>query len=155
MNRLTTKPVAIVADHRAVALKAHLKDWLRAQGFAVNDLGAEETDGRVDAMDYAVALAGELKSARSDFAVGLCGSGQMIAMAANRFPFVRATLLHTVEEARGARQHGDANLLALGADLVDAATAEAMLGVFLTTEPLGERYAERRERLARLDISQA
>ena len=154
MSRMTAKPIAIAADHRGVALKAHLKAWLEARGYAVLDLGAQEADGRVDAMDYAVALAGELGHGRSDFAVGLCGSGQMITMAANRFPFVRATLLHSLEEAAPARQHSDANFLALGADLVDAATAEAMLEVFLCTEALGERYAERRERLARLDVSQ-
>ena len=153
MSRLTAKPIAIASDHRGVELKARLKGWLEARGYGVLDLGADDPAERVDAMDYAVALAGELGAGRSDFAVGLCGSGQMITMAANRFPFVRATLLHRLEEAAPARQHSDANLMALGADLVDAATAEAMLEVFLSTEALGGRYAERRERLARLEVS--
>ncbi|WGM38425.1 RpiB/LacA/LacB family sugar-phosphate isomerase [Caulobacter sp. NIBR1757] len=152
-DRLTRKPIAIAADHRGVALKARLTAWLETEGYAVKDCGTGSAAERVDAMDYAVALVTEIKQGRSDFAVGICGSGQMMAIAANRFPFIRATLLHTVEEAASARQHGDANLLALGADTLDGTTAEQMLRLFLTTPALGDRYAERRERLARLDPS--
>jgi ribose 5-phosphate isomerase B len=152
-RRLTSKPIAIAADHRGVVLKEHLKGWLLAQGHEVTDCGTGSAAQRVDAMDYALALVAEIKHGRADFAVGICGSGQMMAIPANRFPFMRATLLHTPGEAASAREHGDANLLALGADTLDAATAEQILGVFLTTTALGDRYAERRERLARLDIS--
>lgn len=150
---LTAKPIAIAADHRGVALKARLKAWLQAQGHAVLDCGTDSADARVDAMDYGLALAAEIKHGRSDFAVGICGSGQMMAITANRFPFIRATLLHTTAEAESARLHGAANVLVLGADTLDAATAEQILGVFLTTAALGDRYAERRERLAALVIS--
>ena len=66
---------------------------------------------------------------------------------------VRATLLHAEEEATPAREHGDANLLVLGADVTEAATAERILATFLGTAAQGERYATRRERLAALDIS--
>jgi ribose 5-phosphate isomerase B len=152
-RRLTAKPIAIAADHRGVALKARLKTWLSAHEYAVSDLGVESDTERVDAMDYAVALVAEIKHGRSDFAIGICGSGQMMAMTANRFSIIRATLVHSPIEASWARQHGDANMLVLGADTIDAATAEQAVGVFLTTTVLGDRYAERRERLARLDIS--
>lgn len=152
MSLLTTKPIAIAADHRGVALKEQLKTWLRAHDYAVYDCGTDSATERVDAMDYALALVAEIKHGRADFAVAICGSGQMMAMTANRFPFVRATLIHTATEAGWARQHGDANVLVLGADTIDAATAEQALSTFLTTAALGDRYAERRERLARLDI---
>lgn len=152
--RLTDKPVAIAADHRGVALKARLAGWLRDHGHAVVDLGTHDAE-RVDAMDYALAAVAEIRRGRSDFAIAICGSGQMMAVTCNRFPFIRANLLHTVEEAAPARQHGDANVLVLGADLVDADAAERMLAVFLATPALGDRYAERRERLARLDVSRA
>jgi ribose 5-phosphate isomerase B len=104
-------------------------------------------------MDYALALVAEIKHGRADLAVGICGSGQMMAITSNRFPFMRSTLLHTASEAALAREHGDANMLAIGADTVDATTAEQLLSTFLTTAALGDRYAARRERLARLDIS--
>lgn len=77
----------------------------------------------------------------------------MMAITANRFPFVRATLLHTAAESVPARQHGDANMLVLGADVTDDATAEQILKTFLDTAAQGDRYAVRRERLAKLDIS--
>lgn len=152
-RRLTAKPIVIASDHRGFALKGHLKAWLRAHDYAVRDCGADSAAERVDAMDYALALVAEIKHGRADFAVGICGSGQMMAITSNRFPFMRSALLHTTSEAAPAREHGDANMLALGADTIDAATAEHILGTFLSTPALGDRYASRRERLARLDIS--
>jgi ribose 5-phosphate isomerase B len=150
---LTAKPIAIAADHRGFPLKEHLKMWLRAHDYAVRDCGTDSASERVDAMDYALALVAEIQHGRADFAVGICGSGQMMAITSNRFPFMRSTLLHTASEAALAREHGDANMLAIGADTVDATTAEQLLSTFLTTAALGDRYAARRERLARLDIS--
>ena len=152
-RRLTAKPIAIASDHRGFPLKEHLKVWLRAHDYAVQDCGAYGAAERVDAMDYALALVAEIKHGRSDFAVGICGSGQMMAITANRFPFMRSVLLHTPSEAAPAREHGDANMLAIGADTVDAATVEQLLSTFLTTDALGDRYAARRERLTRLDVS--
>mgnify|MGYP000933124255 FL=1 len=153
--KLTDKPIAIAADHRGVALKKRLSDWLRANGYGVKDCGIDSDAARVDAMDYALKAVAEIKASRSDFAIGICGSGQMMAMTANRFPLIRATLLHTEEESVWARQHGDSNMLVLGADVTDGATAEAILKTFLSTAALGDRYAARRERLAKLDISKA
>lgn len=118
-QRLTDKPIVIATDHRGVELKEQLKAWLLASGYEVKDCGTDIANERVDAMDYAIRLASEIKVRRSDFAVGICGSGQMMAMTANRFPFLRATLLHT----------------------------------FLGAPALADRYAARRERLAKLDIS--
>lgn len=153
IQKLTDKPISIAADHRGVTLKARLKAWLLANGYLVTDCGTDSGDERVDAMDYALRLAAEIKASRSDFAIGICGSGQMMAITANRFPFVRATLLHTAEESVPAREHGDANMLVLGADTTDEAAAEQILKAFLNTAALGDRYAARRERLAKLDIS--
>ncbi|MBT9470043.1 MAG: RpiB/LacA/LacB family sugar-phosphate isomerase [Pseudomonadota bacterium] len=152
-QKLTDRPISIAADHRGVALKARLKAWLLANGYLVKDCGTDSDAERVDAMDYALQLVAEIKAGRSDFAIGICGSGQMMAITANRFPFIRATLLHAAEETVGAREHGDANMLVLGADATDDFTAEHILKAFLNTAAVGERYAARRERLAKLDIS--
>jgi ribose 5-phosphate isomerase B len=149
--RITAKPIAIAADHRGFPLKEHLKAWLLAHDYTVQDCGTDSATERVDAMDHALALVAEIKHGRADFAVGICGSGQMMAITANRFPFMRSALLHTATEAAPAREHGDAN--AIGADTLDAATAEQILSTFLATAALGDRYAARRERLARLDIA--
>ena len=111
-RRLTAKPIAIAADHRGFPLKERLKAWLRAHDYAVWDCGADSAAERVDALDYALALVAEIKHGRSDFAVGICGSGQMMAIVSNRFAFMRSALLHTASEAAPAREHGDANMLA-------------------------------------------
>jgi ribose 5-phosphate isomerase B len=154
IQKLTDKPISIAADHRGVVLKERLKGWLLANGYMVKDCGTDSGTERVDAMDYALQLVAEIKASRSDFAIGICGSGQMMAITANRFPFMRATLLHAAEESVHAREHGDANMLVLGADATDDATAEYILKTFLNTAGLGDRYAARRERLAKLDISE-
>lgn len=153
IRKLTDRPVSIASDHRGVELKAQLAAWLLANGYQVNDCGTDSGAERVDAMDYALRLVSEIKAGRSDFAVGICGSGQMMAITANRFPFMRATLLHAPEESVPAREHGDANMLVLGADVTDSSAAVRILEGFLGTAALGERYAARRERLAGLDIS--
>ncbi len=153
IQRLTDKPISIGADHRGVALKERLRAWLSANGYGVNDCGTDNDAERVDAMDYALRLVAEVKAGRSDFAIGICGSGQMMAITANRFPFMRAVLIHTAEESVGAREHGDANMLVLGADTIDDTAAEQILKAFLDTAALGDRYAARRDRLAKLDIS--
>ena len=153
-QKLTDRPIAVAADHRGVVLKERLKAWLLANGYSVKDCGTDSGAERVDAMDYALRSVAEIKAGRSDFAIGICGSGQMMAITANRFPFMRATLLHTAGESVDARKHGDANMLVLGADVTDEAAAEHILETFLSTAALGERYAARRERLAKLDISE-
>jgi len=154
-QKLTDKPIAIASDHRGVALKGRLAGWLGVNGYGVKDCGTDSATERVDAMDYALRLVDELRTGRSDFAVGICGSGQMMAITANRFPFIRATLLHTADESGPAREHGDANMLVLGADNTEDATAEQILATFLNTAALGDRYAARRARLAGLDVSGA
>jgi ribose 5-phosphate isomerase B len=152
-QKLTDKAIAIAADHRGVALKARLKAWLEAKGYAVKDCGTGSGAERVDAMDYAVRAVTEIRENRSDFAIGICGSGQMMAITANRFPFIRAALLHDPRESLDARAHADANMLILGADTIAADAAERILEAFLATPAEGERYAARRERLAKLDIA--
>ncbi|MGE3770915.1 MAG: RpiB/LacA/LacB family sugar-phosphate isomerase [Bdellovibrionales bacterium] len=151
-QKLTQKPIALAADHRGFPLKEHIKKWLQAHDYTVNDFGTDQAANRVDAMDYALKVVKEIKEGRSDFAIAICGSGQMMAMTANRFPFIRAALVHQASEATDTRQHHDANVLALPADLLDPSTTETIVQTFLTTAPLGDRYSARREKLNKLDI---
>jgi ribose 5-phosphate isomerase B len=114
IQKLTDKPISIGSDHRGIVLKGRLTGWLPVNGYSVKDCGTDSATERVDAMDYALQLVAEIKASRSDFAIGICGSGQMMAITANRLPFMRATLLHTAAESVPAREHGDANMLVLG-----------------------------------------
>lgn len=141
--------IPIGADHRGYALKAQLVDWLAQNGHAPKDLGAHGTQ-RCDALDYAKALAAEFESNTVRFGVLICGSGQAMAMAANRFQPLRAALCDSVAMARTTRAHNDANVLVLGADFTPPDAALAILECFLDTRFLGGRYAERRDALTAL-----
>jgi len=145
-----SKPlIPIGADHRGYALKAQLIGWLEQNGYAPKDLGAHSTE-RCDALDYAGALAAELKSNPAQGGILICGSGQAMTMTANRFQHLRAALCGSVAMAKTTREHNDANVLVLGADFTPPDEALKILQTFLETNFLGGRYAERRDGLTAL-----
>ena len=88
--------VATLVQRASKVLQGNLgKTRLREMGdygYTVNDCGTDNAAERVDAMEYALLLVAEIKHKRSDFVIGICGSGQMMAITANRFPFIRAAL---------------------------------------------------------------
>lgn len=143
---MTKTPIALASDHAGLALKAHLSDHLRAKGYEILDLGTYD-DGSVDYPDYGAALANAIAQGQADRGVAVCGSGIGISIAVNRNPAARAALVTTPEAAALSRQHNDANVLALGARLVDAETAVACLEAFLSTEFDGGRHSRRVEKL--------
>ncbi len=144
-----SKTVFLAADHRGFKLKGQLLDWLKSNGYAAKDLGTHSEE-RCDSIDYAIKMAEALKAQPDALGVILCGSGNGIAMAANRYKAIRAALCFTVEMAKLAREHNDANVLALGADVVSSDVAFACIDIFLKTKFLGGRYAERRDRITEL-----
>ena len=139
--------IAIAADHAGYDLKVLLVPELESLGFEVLDLG---TDGRdsVDYPDFADALARALERGQAKRGVLVCGTGLGIAMAANRHPWVRAGVCHDATTARLARQHNDANVLALGARVVGSEVAKDCLRAFLATEFEGGRHARRVAKLS-------
>lgn len=134
--------VAIASDHAAIALKAELAEWLRGQGHEVNDLGPE-TGESVDYPDYGYALAGVIASGAAERGVALCGSGIGISIAVNRNPAVRCALVSEPLSARLAREHNDANAIAMGARTIGPEMARACLAAFLETPFGGDRHARR------------
>jgi ribose 5-phosphate isomerase B len=141
--------IPIGADHRGFALKASFVAWLNTHGFEAKDLGAYGAD-RCDAFDFAKKMAHEFNADADQFGVLICGTGQAMAMTANRYQKLRAALCTNAEMARLAREHNDANVLALGADITPPDAALQILEVFLKTQFLGGRYAERRDKLTDL-----
>jgi ribose 5-phosphate isomerase B len=139
--------VAIASDHAAVALKRNLVAWLGEQGHAVLDLG---TDGEasVDYPDYDSAVPEAIAAGRARFGVALCGSGIGISIAVNRHPRARCALVSEPLSARLAREHNDANVIAMGARLIGEEMARECLAAFLST-PFGGGRHERR--VAKLD----
>lgn len=135
-------PIAIAADHAGFALKERLKDVLRRRGQAFEDFGPD-SEASVDYPDFAHKLAAAVASGGYERGVLVCGSGQGMAMAANRHRGVRAALPFDEQSARLARQHNDANVLALGARTLPAETSERLLEVFLDTPFEGGRHERR------------
>lgn len=140
--------IAIASDHAAVALKAELVAWLAGEGHEVTDLGPDGTD-RVDYPDYGYKLAQAITSGAAERGVALCGSGIGISIAVNRNPACRCALVSEPVSAGLAREHNDANVIAMGARLVGPDMARACLTAFLGTEFAGDRHVQRVEKLGR------
>ena len=151
---MTVTTIAVAADHAGFALKERLKEALVARGAAVVDLGTMSEES-VDYPDNAHALADALADGRAERGIAVCGTGIGISIALNRNPGVRAALCHDAFTAGMARKHNDANVLALGAKVVDEATALACLETFLTTEFEGGRHARRLGKLNRAEETPA
>ncbi|MBI1181417.1 MAG: ribose 5-phosphate isomerase B [Alphaproteobacteria bacterium] len=139
--------VALGADHAGFQLKDLLKADLLDGGVEVLDLGTGGPES-VDYPDFGKAVADAVASGRADLGVVVCGTGIGISIAANRNPAVRAALCHSGLEARLAREHNDANVLALGARIVGSEVARDALHAFLNTEFAGGRHAKRVAKLA-------
>jgi ribose 5-phosphate isomerase B len=145
----TAVKVALGADHRGFRLKEDLKRWLAASGREVIDLGPDSAD-RVDYPDYALKVAGAVARRRADRGILICSTGIGMSIAANKVRGVRAALVDSVRLARLSREHNDANVLCLGADIVSSALARRIVGVWLRTEFAGGRHARRVRKLGRL-----
>ena len=126
------KPIALASDHAGYELKTVLAGALEAAGYRVLDLGTDGPDS-VDYPDYGNALAAAISEGRAERGVAVCGTGIGISIALNRHPGVRAALCHDETSARLAREHNDANVMALGARLIGSQVATDCLKVFLDT----------------------
>ena len=139
--------IAIASDHAGVELKAQLVAHLRAGGYEVEDLGPVGTDS-VDYPDFGYKLAETIASGSADKGVVLCGSGIGISISVNRNPACRCALVSDGLAARLAREHNDANVLALGARLIGIETAKDCLDQFLATSFAGGRHQRRIDKLS-------
>lgn len=143
-----SKKIGLVADHAGFSLKTLIAADLKKQGYEVVDLGTHSED-RVDYPDFGKKLADDIASGALPRGIAVCGSGIGISMALNRNPKVRAALCHDVTSARLARQHNDANVLALGGRLTGVETALDCIRIFLNTPFEGGRHADRVAKLGR------
>jgi ribose 5-phosphate isomerase B len=139
--------IAIASDHAAIELKALLTGWLREEGHEVDDLGPA-TDARVDYPDFGYKLAQAVANGAAERGVALCGSGIGISIAVNRNPACRAALVSEPLSAALAREHNNANVLALGARLTGPDMAKACVTAFLTTDFAGGRHEGRVDKLS-------
>jgi ribose 5-phosphate isomerase B len=139
--------IAIGADHAGVDLKQRVRRLLVAAGHDVQDLG---TDGptSVDYPDFAHAVARAVHDGRAERGVLVCGTGIGMSIAANKVAGIRAAKCNDPFEARMARAHNDANVLCLGARVLDPTTADEIVAAFFGTDFEAGRHARRVDKLA-------
>jgi ribose 5-phosphate isomerase B len=144
--------VALGADHAGYQLKDALKRVLDELGVTYHDYGTNSPDS-VDYPDFAESVARSVADAAFDRGILVCGSGIGMSIAANKVSGIRAAVASDTEAARLARQHNDANVVAIGARLTPADRAAEIVRAFLSTAFEGGRHEKRLEKIARLEQS--
>lgn len=134
--------ISIGADHAGVAYKKAIVETLESQGHVVTDHGTNG-DESVDYPDFGHPVAEDVESGRADLGIVICGSGNGINMTVNKHAGIRSALCWNTELAALARQHNNANVLALPARFIDIEMAQACVNVFLTEKFEGGRHERR------------
>lgn len=142
-----SRRIAIASDHAAFVMKSELAEWLRSAGHEVVDLGTNGPES-VDYPDFGYRLGQAIADGSAELGVALCGSGIGISIAVNRIPAARCALVSEPLSASLARQHNDANVIALGARLIGSEMAKACVTAFLDTDFLGDRHQRRVDKLS-------
>ena len=142
-----TMRIALAADHAGYILKDELVRWLREQGHEVNDLGTNGPES-VDYPEFGAKLARAIACGDADRGIAICGSGIGISIAVNREPKCRCARVSDPLSAELAREHNDANVLALGARLIGSDMAKACVLAFLDTVFAGGRHQRRVDQLS-------
>ncbi|HEX7520940.1 MAG TPA: ribose 5-phosphate isomerase B [Acidimicrobiia bacterium] len=139
--------LAIGSDHAGYRLKEHLGQLLKSDGHDVIDYGTD-TEESVDYPDFAARVGRAVAAGEADRGVLACGSGNGMAIAANKVRGVRAAVAHDVTSARLACEHNAANVCCFGARFLGEQTVDDAIRAYLAAEPEGGRHARRVEKIA-------
>ena len=142
--------IALGADHAGYQVKESIKSYLESAGYAVNDVGAWSEEA-VDYPDVAVKAANRVADGQDDLGILICGTGSGMTIAANKVPGIRAALAHNAATARLAREHNNANVLAMGGRFLSSEQAVEMVREFLAAEFAGGRHERRVNKISLLD----
>jgi ribose 5-phosphate isomerase B len=134
--------ISIGNDHAGPEYKKAIVEMLKAKGHEVTNYGTDTSDS-VDYPDFGHPVANDIENAKADFGIVICGSGNGIAMTANKHPGVRAALCWTKEISALARQHNNANIISIPARFTSIPQAVEMVEIFLDTHFEGGRHANR------------
>lgn len=141
--------IAIGSDHAGVNLKRELIAFLNCQGYNTIDCGAYNEDS-IDYPDVAEAVAEEVLRLKI-LGILVCGTGIGISIAANKIPGIRAAVCHDLYSARLAREHNDANIVAIGARITGYGLAEEIVRIFVNTVFAAGRHQRRVEKIIALE----
>jgi len=138
--------IALGADHAGVHVKQRIKELLVRAGHEVSDCGTQD-EASVDYPDYALAVAHAVAEGRAERGVLVCGTGIGMCIAANKVHDVRAAKCNDPFEARMSRAHNDANVLCLGARVLDTSVMDEIVREFLATAFEAGRHARRVQKM--------
>jgi len=142
--------IAVAADHVGFRLKQQVLEHLKSQGLEVEDCGPSNAES-VDYPDFAAKVAAQVAARQADRGVLVCGTGIGMMLAANKVPGIRAVAANDTLSARMSREHNDANVLTLGARMIDAASMRQIVDAWLSTPFAGGRHQRRVEKIEALD----
>jgi len=151
----SSKPrIALGADHAGFRAKEFIKEYLEGAGYGVDDVGTWSEES-VDYPDFARAVGERVAAGKDPLGILVCGTGIGVSIAANKVEGIRAALAHDSLTARRAREHNDANVLALGGKIVGEDEAIAIVQEFLNAQFAGGRHQRRVEKINEMDQARA
>ena len=142
--------IAIAADHGGFSLKENLKPYLQKQGYQVDDCGTHSNES-VDYPDFAYAVAKKVSEGEAWRGIIIDGAGIGSCMVANKVPGVRAAMCYDHATALNSREHNNANVLTLGAGMIDSTLARQIVLTWLNTNFGGGRHARRVEKIMNIE----
>jgi ribose 5-phosphate isomerase B len=146
--------ISLGADHAGYELKNQIKEHLQHKGISVQDEGTNSPDS-VDYPDFARLVAHDVAQQRADLGILVCGSGIGMAITANKVEGIRAANVSSEYEAQMSREHNNANVLALGARILNPDQARAIVDKWLATKFAGGRHERRVEKISQIEREEA
>lgn len=140
------KTIGLCSDHAGFPLKQHAKQWLEAKGWPYKDFGTYSEES-CDYPDYAHPMAEAIEAGECYPGIAICGSGQGISMTMNKHQGIRCALCWQPELAALARQHNDANVLAMPGRFISNEQADAIMEAFFNTDFEGGRHQRRVDKI--------
>lgn len=142
--------IAIASDHAGFEMKEIIKPFLKSLKHDVKDFGTNDTKP-VDYPDFALKVATAVAKKQYERGILFCGTGLGMSIAANKVNGIRAVLCYDTETARLSREHNDANILTIGARVIDIENVKEIIKVWLKTDFLGERHLRRIEKIREIE----
>lgn len=142
--------IAVGSDHGGLELKQAICAMLRARGLACVDYGTEGP-ASVDYPDYGAKVAAAVAAAKVDAGVLICGTGIGMSIIANKYPGVRAALVHDDFTAQMAKEHNNANILILGGRVLSSDAAIHLVEIWLDSHFAGGRHQSRLDKIAAIE----
>lgn len=142
--------IVIGSDHGGVELKEFLAQILRSKGIQVEDLGTKGNES-VDYPDFGRMVALKVAKGEAERGILICTNGIGMSILANKFPGIRAALVHDLKGAQMSREHTNSNVLVLGGGVTEKSLAEQILEIWLQTPFAGGRHQRRLDKIAQVE----